>query len=102
MKIDQVLNEIQAEIVNGKIPSNKIFSGNNIVNLKSNDKWRSVLGDILVAIKRAGLEKEFSRDSAPDDIIGSDAHNGRVKLISDTGSEYSYDINSKKLFRKKK
>ena len=97
MKLRQLIDEMQAEIVNGQIPSNKIFNDNgNIIVLKDGDEWRKILGEILVAIKKAGLETEFTRDLDPVDIHGSKS-TGIIYLQSDTGKKYTYNINNKKL-----
>lgn len=98
MKFKKVITELQAEIVKGKIPGNKIFSTNgNITQLGRNDEWRKVLGEILVAIEGAGLSNDFASDREPVDIIGKNLSNGKVVLQSDSGIKYFYDINKKLL-----
>lgn len=97
MELKKLLNEVTAEIVNGKIPANKIFSNGNIVSLKDEPEWRKVLGEILVAIDKAGLSADFKKDMDPLDIqVGT---SGKVKLQSDSGKQYTYDVNRKKLFK---
>jgi hypothetical protein len=96
MKLKTVLNELQAEIINGKIPAHKIFSNNNVINLKNYPEWRGVLEDILRAIKENGLQDKFSKDLSPDDITGDKA-SGTVRLTADSGEKYIYNVNRKKL-----
>lgn len=98
MRFNKVITEVQAEIVNGRIPSNKVFSGNNITELPKDSEWRTVLGEILVAIKKAGLESDFKKDMDPLDITGSGKPVGKIKITSDSGKSYVYDVNKKKLF----
>lgn len=98
MKFNKVLNEMQAEIVNGKIPTNKIFSNGNVVNLPQGSQWRKILGEILTCINKAGLANDFKQDREPLDIDGSDG-TGKVKIQSDTGKRYIYDINRKKIYK---
>jgi hypothetical protein len=100
MRFKRVLNEISAEIVGGKIPSNKVFSQGNIVKLPADSEWRRVLGEILQAIKDHGLESEFQKDMDPLDIANSnDTPQGKILIRSDVGNKYYYDVNKKKLFK---
>lgn len=101
MKLKKALNEIQAEIVNGKIPANKVFAGDNIASLEKGSEWRRVLGEILVAIKNAGLEGDFKKDLDPLDIAGEESPIGKIQIKSDSGVRYYYDVNKKKFFKYK-
>lgn len=98
MKLNKALNEVQAEIVNGKIPLNKVFSNGNIVKLPDGSEWRRILGEVLSAINKAGLADDFKKDREPLDIDGSST-NGKVNVQSDSGQKYIYDINRKKLYK---
>lgn len=98
MNFKQTINEIQAEMVNGKIPLNKIFSNGNIAQLPKDSEWRRVLSEIIAAIAKAGLSDDFKKDMDPLDIQGNSLQ-GKVKIQSDSGKKYTYDINRKKLFK---
>ncbi len=99
MKLKKVLQEIQAEIVGNTIPAHKIFSGDNISKLPQDSEWRKVLGEILVAIKKAGLSDDFEKDLNPLDISGDQKPVGKISLVSDSGKKYIYNVDKKKLFR---
>jgi len=96
MFLKKLLNEIQAEIVGDTIPSHKIFSDNgNGVSLPKDSEWRRILGEILVNIKKYGLQDDFKKDLEPIDIERSKA-NGILSITSDSGKKYTYNINTKK------
>lgn len=96
MRLKNLLNEIQAEIVGDTIPANKLFSDNgNTITLPPGSEWRRILGEILVAIKKYGLQDDFKRDLEPIDIKTDKAH-GTVSIVSDSGKKYIYNMNNKK------
>lgn len=105
MNFKNLLNELQAEISGDKIPARMIFNdkGNQIEFSKvpHSSEWRKVLGEIIVAVKKYGLQDKFKKgDISTIDIHGTEPR-GRVKLQADTGEKYYYDINSKKIIQAK-
>jgi len=95
MHLKKLLNEIQAEIVGNTIPVNKVFADNGQgIKLPPNSEWRRILGEVLEAIKKYGLEDDFKKDLEPMDI--KNKSNGKLSITSDSGKEYIYNINTKK------
>ena len=113
MKFNQLLNELQAEITNGKIPANKIFFNNKMLEGDALKKflnsavggstWLNILQDIMVKLRSEPEHlKGFSPDKDPLDIDGDSViKTGKVFLNSDSGVRYEYDIKTKKLVAKK-
>lgn len=96
MRLKKLLNEIQAEIVGDTIPTHKLFADNGQgVKLPADSEWRRILGEILVAIKKYGLQDDFKKDIDPVDIQTNKA-NGTMLITSDSGKKYIYNINNKK------
>ncbi len=96
MKFKKALHELQAEVVGGKIPTNKIF-----INQKIPDsvppEWKKVLTDILTILKNKNLLNKFNKDAEPIDIEGT-RPKGDITLVADDGSKYRYNVESGKLY----
>ena len=98
MKLGQLLNELQGEIVGQKIPGNKIFDlkGNQV----SRDNWdksaaKILFPEILNAIKRMGLIKKFSPDKGDLDI--KPYRKNEYLLSADNGEKFLYNVSGKRL-----
>lgn len=103
MKLQKVLNELQAEIENGKIPGRGLFSDTghkiDISDVRDKSEWGAVIKEIVNAIKEAGLENDFKKYDIDSVDIQGKKPNGKISVVSDTGKKYVYDVNKKKLFK---
>jgi len=92
------INELSAEIANGKYVARKVFDeqGNIIPIDKLKPGWKEILGEVMNAINKAGLAKKFAPDTGEMDV-----HLGKGKnlvfLTADDGSKYKYNVASKRL-----
>ena len=100
MKFSIVLNELQAEIINKKIPYNKIFIQGNIPKSIPSE-WRSVLEKIMKKLQSLKLLYKFKADKNPLDIEGIKP-SGTITLIADTGEKYFYDVERDLLYDENK
>lgn len=92
------INELEAEIVGQGIPYNKIFTDKgNLVPKDEFDKseWKKLLGEVIASIKKYGLIDKFSPDKNGDDI--KPYRKGLLKLTADDGTEYIYNITTKRI-----
>jgi len=99
MKLDNVLNEFQAEIVAGVVPARKIFDINgNIIPLDKLEKSASLilLKEIKAALDKAGILKQFAPDSMQDIDIKPYRKNEYI-LTPEQGPKYTYNVSSKRL-----
>jgi len=98
--IDKILDEVSAEIVQGKIPANKVFNSKGQVvpleQLKGSESLR-LISAIKAELTRTGMIKNFNNDDTSNlDIV---PFNKRFyKITPDTGGKtYLFNINSGKI-----
>ena len=98
MKIKNILNEIQAEIVKGVIPAKKVFDlKGNIIPLEKLKGSQSQA--LLRAIKSALIRQKMLDQFNPDDMSSVDIkpdkmNPGTYILTADNGKKYKYHVNS--------
>jgi hypothetical protein len=101
MKLDKLLNELQAEIVQGKIPVNKIYNlKGNIVNKTElqNSNFIELVREIKNAIQKAGILDQFSQESGEMDI--KPYRKNEYLLSPENGPKYIYNFITKKIIKK--
>ena len=113
MKFDRVLNEIQAEIINGVIPWNHMDDINGQPLGKDKEQVMSrinkkdpvglkVLEDIVKALRKQGIIDKFKKNLSPVDIGNFDHRTNTVTLQDDFGEKYVYSITKKIVYKAKK
>jgi hypothetical protein len=101
MKLQQILNELQAEIVGGKVPPNKVFDlkGNVIPSDKiKSSEFLPLLKEIKAAIEKAGILDQFSADKGEIDI--KPFRKNEYLLSPENGPQYVYNFATKRLTKK--
>ncbi len=99
-KIDKLINEIQAEIVAGKVPANKVFDvQGNVVPLEQlkGSESQALLAAIKDALIKTNLIKKFDTDNMTNIDIKPFRKNEYI-LTPDVGAEkYLYNVATRKI-----
>jgi len=100
MKIKELLNELQAEIVGEKIPGNKIFNlkGNQVNKMEwDQSEAKRLFPEILNAIKKMKLIQKFSPDKGDLDI--KPYRKNEYLVTADDGDKFLYNVSARRLIK---